>query len=512
MTSKSDFIVVGSGPAAWAVVSEIPTQYSIVLIDNGNELEQSSIRLRNEAEIFCAGKLTSQQEDEFLKHVLKNSSNLGKAKSYFGSHFMYGDRFSKDESNPRASSALGGYSTIWGATLDETEYSNEISELFSLEEFIEMNSNLWDELAKEGIEFKTKSLSMSKNIEMKLEKDFELTVQSELSKAKSNLIRTEMPTNLAILKSSEKGKCTECGLCQIGCPRNLIWNSGFAILNRRKDIKYIRASALKFKETSTSVELDFLTHSGLHSIFGANLILCAGVLGSSKILMNSLSNLKRIEFLDGKTFFTQSFSFRKSQLPSKRVTLSERSFKIKTKKYRLVGQIYTRSTYSDVRAKLAYPFLNKVPVQLQNFILDRVQTFLIYHDTPPNTRFILERHGKKLALSSSFDQNSRKSSSTSIGLKIKFKLYLLLSLRFEIPGRKFPLLPGGGNHIGASKLFFDSESSVSLFKSQGRIPNLNRVLVLDGSCLPEINPGPITFTIMALCKKNFEKFRLGSNL
>ena len=509
----ADFVIIGSGPSSFAALSAIPKHLSVTIIDLGKTPS-------DETKNFVESLATDIKHDSNPKDILNKafarvfgkSSHIGEAKKYFGDGFAY-DASALQlnyEIDARASIGMGGFSSVWGSTV--LPYSE--NDLGMMSPLLRSHfQNGYREIAKlVRIEGQTNAMSQFQDFSTH-PKSFEVSTLSKslLKNWRLNSFLGKflgahfIHSSVMVGKSndSEIVNCVQCGLCHVGCPFNLIWQSSNAFLdsfsNRYQEIS---GRATRFEEGRNHVSIFVDTDNGNEVILAKYLLIASGPLSTSKLLLDSLKIIDSIQIDDSQTYFKHGISFRRIGSLDFRNTLAELmltfTFRGTTT---LLAQLYSRSHYSDYRAGKEFPLLANMPSKVKNFFLSRIVTQLVYLPGESSNKIQVERTPKGIQVSDKIcgNQIDRK-----VSLWGRMFTAMLLKGVVMLPFTGTKLSTGGGNHFGRSRLKI-SDSIVPICGVDGVLHGHKRVYVVDGSSIPKVPAGPITFTIMANAREIVNK-------
>jgi len=416
--------------------------------------------------------LIPRNDDEESK---LNSMSL---KSYFGSFATYYQNPNSDLSYAsdlivRQNFTVGGFSRVWGGTLD---FFHDINEWPS-----ELRPNQQDfDLVRQCLD------------ELKLENCNErYSPQFKIESGKvTSLKKYEACDSLLAVARTGRNSCENNRLCLTGCPNDSIWFAGNVInkLIESDMIDYYPGYFLNTIESSGSGSiLHFVDPSGQSFETSPDkCFLGLGPIGTASLLIRS-GVKDEIIIPDNHTVFTGAIKLKKNPPPSGN-TLSKWWMR-KTVFPEVAIQVYEPDYRNIQRLISLFPIFEKFP-KVAKFITSRIHPMIIYFDSSISNSMIMSRKNNGLFL---HGENRKRN---NFYARIE-----LLKLMFELAriGRFFPFFigklskPGAGYHSGAFlKLGVEVDSLGQIAKS---------IHVVDSSVLPNLRPGSITPTIMLNCAR-----------
>jgi ferredoxin len=415
--------VVGSGPSAAAAVRTLlKSGYTVEVLDIG--------------EVYSPGN-----NDKNLNSTLK---------SYFGSNFLYDSTFiNKDNiiKNVYPSRSYGGYSLVWGATINGERENNIIDSQFN---------------------FKPNFYVLKKDIKV-----------------------NENPHSLAVnLKL-----CNFCGECLKGCSRNAIWDSRivFSELIDRKAIKYRRDKVLKLVQKKV---VELITESG-EVLSYDKVLLCCGPIATINILYNSEIITSPVFLNDSQTFFGILLRFPK-KLSKHEFALSHKNITIyKDSSVHSVVQLYLDARGLRFRY-LPEKYANKNFVRFVFKVLASVCVpFIGYLPEEKSGCIEVCMQKSSISLKSSFAVSFREKFSILLRL---FKSFI--KIKMILTGIKF-LGVGEGYHFGS----IHGNNQADNIRLTSRVNNSSDIFIFDACILNKVPnhlfTDEIISEVVARVNKNF---------
>jgi hypothetical protein len=496
-----DYVLLGSGPTALAALRKLPIHSRIVVIDRGLEVPDEVKIAQNKfrESISSHDKYRGVDSVEPL-----NEKSTFDVKTYWGSDFLYKDI---DGNLPFESQALGGFTKVWGATCfpaslrvlnrltreSRIDYSREISEL---EGYIDIS---W---AQESAECYSPS-SSNNNFLMRRNTFYSnLGRSGKLTGPKGTLFWEQ--TRLAISMTSQsksldmKIGCVNCGMCQLGCPYGLSWDSSYAMkheINIRES-HYIIGDVKKIYECNEKVVVTFKEGDRESQIMGKRFLFTGGTLSTSKILINS-NIMIQDKIHDSQTVAILGISLKgRSVLKDfNNVTFPEMSFLYQDKAHEIAIQLYSLNTYiADRISKFLAMLMFRQKVV--NWIIQRFFFIgLLYFDSNLSGSISIDKTG--LNAHQGKIRESKKMFSQVKSLLRKKSLYILpISRNFKV---------GGGYHFMGNYFPADTWSNEqALFRrgftkltKLGGLSSNSRIHLVDGSVQGFLPTGSVTLNSMA---------------
>jgi len=480
--------VLGSGSSALAcclsLVEEINriAHYKVLIdvIDYSTKKHETSsdVRPRDQG---SARKLSSWNDASFkLPEKFKTISHL--------------------EGSIGGSAAFGGWSNVWGGTLQR---------------YTRWGLNHWGTAGAEmmrGFEFVSKILpSLGSTEETVSDKDKVSRRLPNFLRPSRSVSRTGrsfslIPSNLAIAKLAETQSqgCNQCGECLTGCPSDHIWaarhswplafQSGHVNFFPNEWIEtlveltnYVIVESVDANEKKIRREYD-------HVFVGLGALQTGALMLRSKIVRDSVavrdSRVILIPFVVG--------LLRKTSSTSSRISLSD-AFLISTEE--VVGnkvpdffaQVYGYSDALDAQICHVQPLLRFVPTSLRRFLLRRIGVAMCFLDQDLSGSINLKIDSDGFTTITSEDQLELRKESERIAISNLASLGLRAIKLF-----KRNVGTGYGYHFGSSfPLCEPSEANQNYSNAHGCPNEMKRIHLVDSSVIPHVTALPITLTVMA---------------
>ena len=516
-------LVIGSGPAGIACAHGLLAQgESVTLIDAGLTLElpqrEALARLQNGFEQSAFDRLT-----QFHSKILITKMGIP-LKTAYGSDYSYREAderlgLKREGTGLMASLAVGGLSTVWGATAlpyaqrDIADWPITQHDLAAHYEAVLKTTGLTakvDDLAA------TFPLYTERPIEPRLSSQASRFLGA-LDADKSGLNRDGIiygRSRLMVSTGKRTGQsCVFCGQCLYGCPYELIYNSG----NEIASLMALGGDRFKYetnlivervKESGTGVEMGGTQRFTGESVTmpGDRAFLAAGVIPTAKIVLNSLDHYDRtVNLLDSQYFLFPIVSLRgnSSATTEELQTLSQLFLEINDAEISPFTVHLQAYTYSDIVTKTLLRKFWFLPV-LRNLLVRNLDHRIIIVQG-----YLHSSHSGHMEMRLTRDAaNPGKDQFTVRGVpgaetrqrirKVIRKLaghltgkgYFPVEQALEIsePGRSF--------HSGGSFPMRNQPRDLETDK-YGRVAGQSRIHLADASTFPSIPTTTITLTAMA---------------
>lgn len=511
------YAVVGSGPSgvacAWALLARgLP----VTLLDVGRELEPERRRV--------VERLASRSPEDWppewveeLKGPERHPHRRGEKKTLFGSDFAY--RPASPDGRTRiergatayASSALGGLSNVWGATLLPCLAAELDGWPCGIDGLAPHYRAVLDRLPFAGAR---DALDLLFPAVWPAVADLDPSPQGQrllerLAANESALARRGVRFGRARLAvtapAGGHAGCVYCGLCLHGCPYGWIWNAGRAIeqLRGHPSFRYrpdARVTAVR--ERAEGVDLVLTpTGSGPQTVAFDRVFLACGPLETARILLASRERFDRplrmlasqyflIPLLDHESLpgvgAAPQHTLAQVFLEVRDPRISPRLVHLQLYTYNDHMRSYLRRRLGPLAGPIGRPFLERLLV---------VQGYL-HSDDSSTLDLVLTRSGRGTLLS--VRGHARERGRQCVRAVVR-KLLALRGLTGAVP--LLPLaqagLPGAGWHAGATFPMRPDPARFAETDRLGRPWGMARTHVVDSSVLPTIPATPITLSVMA---------------
>ncbi len=498
---KYDYVLVGSGPSAFAAISRLPTGVKVLVIDRGIE-KPKGVRKAQENFLSVYPAKINKLNAKATESKRKSSFDV---KKYWGSDFVYNVDFS---TVPAESQSKGGFTNVWGATCFPA--TKELTRRFTREcqvaymehvsilekalnvSWAQENSNCYPPCATKNTFLNERNSFLS-----------HLGRAGDISDGSFELSWEQ--TRLAVSApgkhgtSVQKSDCINCGLCQTGCPIGFTWNSWFNFEKEmnRLSCEYLVGNVETIEEFQSETWVTFTHEKQKAKVKSRRVLLTGGVLSSSRILLNS-GKIMETSIHDSQTIAFAGFSPKRRVINSKlsNVSFPEMSFLFRNSKNDIAFQIYSFNQYIAERASPLFAktlFKNK---SVQSFLQRFFFVGLGYFDSNLSGQITVKRHGLKVSkgkakLRSSLYKDSRK--------KLKL-ISLYLSPIFK------SLKVGGGYHFMGNffpdGIWKDEEylTGMGMMKltALASFSEDSNIHLVDGSIQGHLPTGSVTLNSMAI--------------
>jgi choline dehydrogenase-like flavoprotein len=306
-----DIIIVGSGPAGIASAEcllEKGLRVTIVDIGANPENDITDIKNKFNSQETSQWQISDSEKIFTIKSLASRKSNFDKP--VLGSNYYLNDNFAIDKSEniayPKYSISTGGFSVAWGAATapylqSETSLwpvpTEELSHAYRIAAkkmgVIGCNDSLNEIL---GAEFEQSRLPTQPQIANVLKsgiENYEINKMNGVTIGASRLALNQI-------------KCKKCNKCLNGCVYSAIYSSADVLpLLISKGLNYIAKVKIEsFKEDKFGVKLQAkdLASGNLITLECKKLLLGAGVVATSKIILNSLNRSSKLTIKDSQYF------------------------------------------------------------------------------------------------------------------------------------------------------------------------------------------------------------------
>ena len=497
-----DYVLIGSGPSALAALLKLPKDKEVLVIDRGIQVPEEIKEMHKH---FRECHISHSPSPS--KSTRRNSKTLTRLdlKMYWGSDFAY--KLS-NEVPPYESQSQGGFTNVWGATcfpaslrttsklVEKTkiQYQRTTSELEQIIDvaWSEHSANCYSPCSSSNTFFKTRNSFFPR-----------FGHSGSFTNSLGTLFWEQ--TRLAISISNQidtMGKqygCTNCGLCQEGCPFDLTWNSWSTLRKEiyKKHYDYIVGDVTLIQDLDASITVHFSQGAQKRSVRAKRLLLTGGVLSNEHLLLNS-GFIKQGKIHDSQTiaFLGFSLSGRRIQQHFDKVSFPELSFLYQAKDREAAIQLY--SLNQSIATRVSPLFANLIfSIKPINWAMRRFFFVgLAYFDSEISGSLYFNKTNR-LVLDSNIRQ-IRKMYGQIKKILRKKSLYLL-------PFKKF-FNVGGGYHFMGNYFPDDVWSDDQHLLDQGMMKltplasfSLNsRIHILGGSIQGFLPTGSVTLNSMTI--------------
>jgi choline dehydrogenase-like flavoprotein len=511
--------IIGSGPASIACAKALlDAGKDVTMIDCGNELEENKkILLENlkySNNNFNYKDWNALYDDNFIP-----TRSGFTQKSTYGSYFPYKDTDLhipkiNELTGPASTLALGGFSNNWGAAI--MPY-NELDLKGWPLELRDLNHHYFEIAKMIGVSSCTDNLSLIHNSYSHNEHHLDSSNQAKevlkiTERNKYKLISKGIYVGKSRLAIKDSGKnCIYCGYCLKGCPKEIIYNSAYTLLELllNKKFKYIRGKIVNYIKEKTNITtiygFDKLTNTKFE-IESEKVFLGAGVISTSKIILWSKNLFDyEVKIKDSQLFHVPIFLPPNINDPSKEQihTLSQlfiELYDISKNNHTIHLQMYTYNKLWKETIDNTFIIKNNITNLVSDKLSKRLGILFGYlHSDDSSYLTIKLKKQKANELTPHLDINEVINPATKIKIKEITKRLLkeYKNLGFiTIPPMTKILDVGKGHHVGGSfpmSSITQGESTDILGRPEG-FKNLH---IIDASNFPTIPATTITFSVMA---------------
>ena len=390
--------------------------------------------------------------------------------------------------------AKSGLSTVWGSTLSKFS-SNFLDEIFG--ENAKSIQKSYDKIAK-GIPISKVSTNLNDlgygNQNPIIVSNRIKLIINELNIANKDIAVQE--TYLALLNSNVDN-CVYCGNCMAYCPKNLIWkaSNAFDEFNQLDHFTYISdRRCIEISETKGKYSIRSLNSMGTEFVDGpySKIYLCTGPIETFRILSESKMISGKKYLRQNSTFYLPIFSRKIQHQPDTAFGMTQLTVAVKKDAKRILFlQLYEFSPNHIELLNKKYPLLRLVPSFLLKHILKNFLFAIGYLESSISPQLEMELCDSTVNIGLMDDGEVYKT-------KKIIRNVLIENLNFFRSARLQPLnwlisltKPGNGVHVSGNLVVGRD------IDANGKILGSHGVYVCDSSSLPDLEPGPITYTIMA---------------
>ena len=416
----------------------------------------------------------------------------------------------QNPSNVLSSHAKGGFSSVWGAGLlpwakEEFDswpvrYEAFIPWYEKLSNFLPMAAEN-DHLAEHFPLFHANTSKL--NASSQFETFFKIisTHQQILSRKGINAGKSRLAVSQYPLP------CVYCGECIDGCPHHLIYSSAHTLdqLKNSALVHYhagFKVEKLKAKSGRIEIEALDLVENKMSHFEAEKVFLACGALQTTIIMMRSLGLYEQaVELKDSQYFLFPILGHASDQILEEEIfTLSQAFLEIINEEilpFRVHVSLYG---YSSFLRDFVYGKMGPLKGVLNPLLNWGLRRAFIGQGYLPSS------HSNSISLWMKKGEKDEISIHPTQKVDVKPPIYQILkylnSFRRQTGIRSImPLLNiapvGKSFHLGASFPMKEKPESVVDTNALGESPALPHVHLVDSSILPEIQSGPITYTMMA---------------
>jgi len=435
-------VVIGTGPSALACCSELISHgiKPLVIDASGqHEIDENSDQIIHEKRLKTYG----------LDYTTYSQPKAAK--------LIYDTKLSV-----RQTFSFGGFSRVWGATLDmdleayEEDVIDKVKELLGWNDYLELKENSGDKVSK---------------------------FIDEINQHKKHYTATR--SRLAI-KGVGDNSCKNSLSCFDKCPNSAIWFAGklFEDLVTHKEVDYVGNLILTQLQINSG-QLDLIFANG-DSIRAQKVFLALGPIGSAAVLVKS-GLYDSLRLRDTHTVHTALISMRRITQTVQQNALSKIWIKSSNKNGDFYIQMHQHSQIHLERLIDKLPPCMKFK-RLAKILSRFVYPILIYSNEDVSGDILISSDGNSIRIDPIFPSEKKK----KIKLNIREIRKFFFSLGMYLPISKTEIgQPGDGYHIGGSLRLGEH------INSNGELISLSNVFVVDSSSLQQIPLGSVTPTIMA---------------
>ena len=486
--------VIGSGPAAIAAIMAcVEQQQEVTVLDVGYT-----------------------PESPFAQYAIHPKTHRDfPLKTTHGSDYPYWhtQAHSYQEYNPSAilsSHAKGGFSSVWGAGLfpwAEEEFDNWPVSYDAFIPWYEKLSSFLPMAAAQDHLAEKFPLFHHHPTQLNASTQFE-ALNNHISKHPQVLSANGIVIGQSRLAVDQRSQpCVYCGQCIDGCPHELIYSTAHTMnkLIQTSQVHYqpgIKVEKLNQNEGLVEIEAWDLAKQTAIRIEAEKVFLGCGALQTTLIMMRSLGLYDQVVKLKDSQYFLFPILGPASTgiLHEDLFTLSQAFLEIINKEilpFRVHVSLYGYSSFLKDFVYGKFGFLSGAISPLLNWGLKRTfigQSYLPSSHSNKISVTMKKGDKDKISIQPVHSRNVKKD--IQIVLKYLNRFSRQTGLRCISP--LLNIAPVGKSfHLGASFPMQAKPDSVLETNSLGESPALPHVHLIDSSILPDIQSGPITYTMMA---------------
>lgn len=500
-----EFCVIGSGPAGVsAAVALTRRNLKVTMLDAGHTLEKS----REQVVARLAASTPqgwSEADVRYVKEGIEPVSGGMPLKRSYGSDFPFRTdgsqlKFEYRNTGIHPGFARGGLSNVWGAGMlpfhpgDTTAWPFDLSELEEgyrgVLSFVPC-SGASDDLEQLFPVYAPRLNSLPAGNQGK-------ALLGDAARSQAALRADGIVVGNSRL-AVHGAECRRCGMCLYGCPYELIYNAAFTLrqLRRLPNFRYepgFVVERLREKDGSVLVEGHDLATLAPRRFEADRLLLGAGVVPSTAILLNSLADLDvRIRIQDSFYFLLPLLRFQSVPDPAREElhTLAQAFIVMRDPTISKPFVHFSIYGYNDLMApslRAVLGVFGRIPALVSRSM---VAGGYLHSDLSPSLwmtltpgRVLIEGEDSTRAIAT-----AKKAAAKLLRQMTRLRTMPVTgAMRFPPPGRGFH--SGGSFPISKQQVRHTSDI-------EGRPYGFERVHLVDASCLPSIPATPITLPVMA---------------
>jgi hypothetical protein len=445
--------VIGSGPCgAFAALRLLQSGFDVDLIEIDNRESVQKSDLQTELKLNN-GESSSYDMNQILKIEID-----GHPATFY------------------RSKVLGGFSGVWGATWDSNIPGEDPS---------------WTEHYAIATRYMRSSLnSVPSNSKVASEIDSVCDCLSFIKNTSSFLMGEIKETNLAIAY----GKCSCLAIGKGFCNHGSIWSSLSLIEECKKFEKFRLISGVDVNSLSIADHIKFVSGDEASANYDS-IILGAGPLGISEILLNSFEKIQSIHLSETRMGYAPYFKYKLKSRHRGAFAFSKYRFDLMNSQQEVSAhvQLYVHSElYLDrIKGKIPKPLKGLSSIALKVLTPHMgIALFYISSAMSESLEVSINPSSRQLDIKTRKAKNRRYSVMREIKLKISG-----LGLKQFLPSFLMAKV-GESYHLGAAENLLDEFGFLKIDR---------RISVAGSFALPQIIPGPITHAAMAQTSRLVEK-------
>jgi len=395
--------IIGSGLSAIAAC-RVLIKNNIVpdVYDAAEDLDIQTKKFKNKLSKLNPIKWKNEDRKK-LNSFTKFFNKEFPRKKFFGSDLIYKYIDKSKNNNPSMTYFVGGYSNVWSASVLFPDRNDLIGWPKKSLPKIEVFSKYFKDISYVSNDDNINSVFP--NLKNKFDK---LNYPNEINSLKKKLDKLNSKNFISgnprvfLETKDKKNSCKYCGYCMTGCVYDSFYNSknDFSKFNKQKKINFIPNFILtKVSKNKKKIRIFFKDQKDYFEY--DKVFLACGALSTSKIMLNSLKNLKQVELNHTSSFVMPLFSKKSYSFNwPKMNTLSQIFVEIKNSKSKKWAHAQFSQPNEIVLNKLGLLegtnyFLNKIRI----FFVRRLFTIFCTLHSKYSGKYILSKSKKKFKIS-----------------------------------------------------------------------------------------------------------------
>ena len=463
-------LVVGTGPAGFGLLEAIHNKknISVTIVDNAELPNKKNELVDYESCVFSNNKFSGNRMGSFQSIIDNESITL------------------KDD-YPKISKAFGGFSNVWGGTVDFP--SDKLNNYFldnkiNLDDSIKYFDNLLQKVAKGKSSLSNINLIKDLKGLSKFRENFDKTNYFS-SKHSTTAINNNI---VGLLR--DRSICKFCKSFNWACQSSTIWDTKNSLRSflELKNISYIeKTKILSIKEKNGLVECTLKKENSQYVEKFNKVFLGAGAISTSIVMLNS-DIVSQVEIKSSDLIQIPFFKLFHTGLKNESFTDLFANYDDDSNSFFI--QIYFFSKSVLMLSSNIIKFIKFVKF-IPNVLLGFFGGIFLYLNEDDSSSLVINKDSNGLAIGTkNLNIENKKTNLKKLNKALKSNsIYPLSILQKEY-------LYGSSNHLGGQFFHNNLNKYKNSSDREGRIRNLKNVHIVDSSVLPYIDAGPLTFIMM----------------